>query len=210
MLFSASIGHVWQVPVWISRRFYRVTTALVPRRNELPFILNRRGLLGTAVEIGVQQGLFSDLLLNRWAGRRLISIDPWQQSDNYDDIANVLQQAQDQLYEETLSRLATHGDRSEVWRQTAAEASAAVDAASLDFVYIDARHDYASVKDDLLTWYGKLRPGGIIAGHDYLDGEIPEGDFGVKSAVDEFFGQKRLRIGYVSGQLAVVGRPETR
>ena len=32
------------------------------------------------------------------------------------------------------------------------------------------------------------RPGGILAGHDYVDGDLPQGEFYVKSAVDEFFG----------------------
>lgn len=159
-------------------------------------MLNRRVLLGTAVELGVQQGLFSDFLLTEWAGSCLISVDPWLESDDYDDIANVPQEMHEQRYEETLSRLAKHGERSKVWRQTAAEASAAVAAESLDFIYLDARHDYASVKEEILTWYGKLRPGGIIAGHDYLDGDLPEGEFGVKSAVDEFFAEKHLRIAH--------------
>ena len=37
-----------------------------------------------------------------------------------------------------------------------------------DFMYIDARHDYASVLSDLLEWWPKLSPDGIMAGHDYL------------------------------------------
>jgi hypothetical protein len=41
---------------------------------------------------------------------------------------------------------------------------------------------------DLELWWPKIRPGGVLAGHDYLDGEIAAGTFGVKSAVDRFFG----------------------
>jgi len=52
---------------------------------------------------------------------------------------------------------------------------------SLDFVFIDAAHDYESVKKDINAWYPKIKESGIIAGHDY--GWSPT----VRQAVDEFF-----------------------
>jgi FkbM family methyltransferase len=65
---------------------------------------------------------------------------------------------------------------------------------SLDFVYLDARHDYTAVLEDLEAWFDKVRPGGILAGHDYLDGTFPAGVFGVKSAVDEFLGERGIAV----------------
>ena len=53
---------------------------------------------------------------------------------------------------------------------------------SLDFVFIDAAHDYESVLTDLELWFPKIRDGGIIAGHDYC-----EHYNGVIKAVNEFF-----------------------
>ena len=38
---------------------------------------------------------------------------------------------------------------------------------SIDFIYIDGRHDYESVKRDLELYLPKLKNGGIIGGHDY-------------------------------------------
>lgn len=52
---------------------------------------------------------------------------------------------------------------------------------SLEFVFIDANHEYEAVKADLEAWYPKVKPGGHIAGHDYIS------DPRVKQAVDEFF-----------------------
>ena len=55
---------------------------------------------------------------------------------------------------------------------------------SLDFIFIDAAHDYESVKKDINAWFPKLKIGGIIAGHDYTWCDD------VKKAVHEFFGDK--------------------
>jgi len=39
-----------------------------------------------------------------------------------------------------------------------------------------------------------VRPGGILAGHDYLDGDLPEGHFRVKTSVDRFFGARGIEV----------------
>jgi predicted O-methyltransferase YrrM len=38
---------------------------------------------------------------------------------------------------------------------------------SLDAVMIDANHEYSFVKDDIAAWFSKVKPGGLIAGHDF-------------------------------------------
>ncbi|MDA8268762.1 MAG: class I SAM-dependent methyltransferase [Actinomycetota bacterium] len=168
----------------------------VPFREELPAVLDARGLNGMGAEIGVQTGLFSHYLLTYWGGRRLLSIDPWEHAsaDEYEDIANVNQAVQDERYRETCQRLAIFGNRSVVVRARSTEAALDVDDGSLDFVYLDARHDYDSVLEDLRSWVRKVRPGGIIAGHDYVDGDLPEGKFGVRGAVDEYFTDLGLSV----------------
>jgi hypothetical protein len=47
-----------------------------------------------------------------------------------------------------------------------AASAAQVADGSLAFCYIDAAHDYASVKRDILAWKDKVKPGGVFAGHD--------------------------------------------
>lgn len=58
-----------------------------------------------------------------------------------------------------------------------------------DIIYIDASHDYESVKKDINCWYSKLKDGGIICGDDYIDGWP-----GVIQAVDEFFKDKEINL----------------
>jgi len=64
------------------------------------------------------------------------------------------------------------------------EAAMLFEDASLDAVFIDAKHDYASAKTDISVWLPKVKPGGTIAGHDYAP------SWGVKQAVDEAFGSR--------------------
>lgn len=52
----------------------------------------------------------------------------------------------------------------------------------VDFVFIDAEHDYNSVRWDISDWLPKLNDGGVMAGHDYtLNADT-------KRAVDDTFG----------------------
>ena len=141
------------------------------------------------VEVGVKRGRYSEFLLRHWRGRVLVSVDPWREDDagSYVDRANVRQAEHDRFFDETRQRLSRFGARSDIWRLTSIEAAARIEDGSLAFVYVDARHDRESVLEDLRAWYPKVRPGGIIAGHDYVDGTFSNGVFGVRSAVDSFF-----------------------
>lgn len=47
------------------------------------------------------------------------------------------------------------------------EAARHYEDSSLDFVFIDANHKYESVKKDIAAWRPKVKPGGLICGHDY-------------------------------------------
>jgi hypothetical protein len=158
-------------PRLVSRHLHRA--GILPSRQELPQLLNERGLVGRGAEIGVLEGRFSAQILSSWSGRNLLSIDPWRGNDA--------------RYERVCRRLGAFGERSTIWRMMSVDAAAQLPDHSLDFVYIDAMHDYDSVKEDLEAWYGKVRPGGILAGHDYQDEDLPHEVCRVKSAVDEFF-----------------------
>jgi hypothetical protein len=188
---------------------YKSTIMRVPSRDELPALLNSRGLHGRGAEIGVKLGAYSDELLSNWHGAELVSIDPWLSADpdEYVDRSNVSQDEFERYYQQACERLAPHGSRSTIWRMTSVEAAAKVPDHSFDFVYIDARHDYESVKEDLEAWCSKVRPGGILAGHDYVDGDLPEGEFYVKSAVDEFFGARGIPVHGTEGPSAVESFP---
>jgi SAM-dependent methyltransferase len=58
-------------------------------------------------------------------------------------------------------------DMIQIHQGDSAESAADFADESLDFIHIDAAHDYDSVVKDLAAWYPKLKPGGIFSGHDY-------------------------------------------
>ncbi len=69
------------------------------------------------------------------------------------------------------------------------QAAQQIEDGSLDLVFIDADHAYESVMADIIAWLHKVRPGGVICGHDYWQGHphpLPAVD-GVKEAVDKVF-----------------------
>lgn len=52
----------------------------------------------------------------------------------------------------------------------------------IDYLYVDAAHDYDSVRADLDAWGPHVRPGGLLLGDDYGNDMYP----GVKEAWDEY------------------------
>ena len=55
----------------------------------------------------------------------------------------------------------------------------------LDWIYIDGDHSYKAALSDLNAAWPVLKPGGVLCGDDYFDGD-DIGLFGVKSAVETF------------------------
>jgi lipopolysaccharide biosynthesis glycosyltransferase len=165
-------------------------------REMLLDYVKEKGLTKKTVEIGVYKGDFSKKILNQINPDEHWAIDPWEKQENYQDIVNS--KNFNNVYKEAKENLCDRKNCNMV-RDYGENYVDNFEDSSLDFVYIDARHDYDSVLKDIKLWYPKVRKGGIIAGHDYLDGEYAFEEnkhstvFGVKKAVDEFFGEEKIR-----------------
>ena len=48
----------------------------------------------------------------------------------------------------------------------------------LDFVFIDANHSYEACLEDIRLWFPKVKPNGVIAGHDYTNAVRSYATFG--------------------------------
>ena len=51
-------------------------------------------------------------------------------------------------------------------------AAADFDDASLDFVMLDGDHQYPAISADIQAWLPKLKPGGVLAGHDFVQPKL--------------------------------------
>ncbi len=157
----------------------------ISHRDEFGYLFNRLGLSGRGIEIGVQKGEYSQTLRSTWNGNELYLVDFWRYNPDYDDIANLSDDKQKELYLSVVKKFAD--DISvQIIRKDSIAASKQFPDEFFDWIYIDADHSLEGCTKDLNTWFPKLKPGGVLAGHDYLDGKFYFGNFGVKSAVDSF------------------------
>lgn len=135
----------------------------------------------TGAEIGTERGLFAAEICRAMPGVELYCVDPWEAYDRYKD--HVSQEKLDGFYQEARQRLTPYDVH--FIRQPSLKAVRGFEPASLDFVFIDGNHHFDYVVQDIIAWAPIVRPGGIVAGHDYK----PEGQektpipFGVIEAV---------------------------
>jgi len=120
-------------------------------------------------EIGVELGLYSEVLLKANSKLHLSCIDPWT-AEAYEIQAAIHavdteQEKYDKRYKESIERLKPYN--ATIIRQPSLGALRAFPDESLDFVYIDANHDFPNFINDLHNWKKKVKVGGIVAGHDY-------------------------------------------
>lgn len=167
----------------------------VKNKRDLTLFLKKLNLTGEGVEIGVQLGMYSELILENSDLKRLYSIDPWlnfSENEYKQDSANVCQEQQDHRYLSTVFRMNRFGARSVILRMTSEDASKLFSDSQLDFIFIDGNHNYEYVKQDLELWFPKIKANGLFSGDDYLF--TPEGKTPVKNAVDEFVESHNLKL----------------
>lgn len=131
-------------------------------RNQLAQLFVELGF-NTGAEIGVEQGEYSEILCLANPKLKLYAIDPWKAYRDYRD--HTRQSKLDRFYETTKTRLAPYN--CEIIRKFSLDAVRDFPNRSLDFVYIDANHNFQNVTNDIVEWSKKVKINGIISGHDY-------------------------------------------
>lgn len=120
-------------------------------------------------EIGVWRGEYSEILCRVNPNLHLFSVDAWQlnsyESKVQEMALNTTQEYFDGKYKEAVKRLARYNCT--IVKKDSMVALQDFPDNSLDFVYIDANHDFVNFTNDLHYWLKKVRVGGIMAGHDY-------------------------------------------
>lgn len=115
-------------------------------------------------EIGVRRGKFTKVLCDANPDLHMFCVDPWMPY-----AVRYSAERQEQIYQECLSNL--KGYNVTIIRKTSMEAVNDFAHESLDFVYIDGHHGFDFVMEDIIHWSRRVRPGGIVACHDYHYGK---------------------------------------
>ena len=137
---------------------------------------------GVGVEVGVERGVFSRTIWQKGKIRKLYAIDCWKTFNGYRE--HVSQERLDGFYRITKKLLKPYN--AELVRKFSLDAVDDFIDESLDFVYIDASHKYEDVLKDLEVWSKKVKKGGIVAGHDYVDQKKRSNHYSVVLAVNDF------------------------
>ena len=144
----------------------------------------------TGAEIGVLRGLYSKWLCHKNKKLKLFLIDSYIAYDGYSK--HRKQSDIDSFEKHAHERLAEYNV--EFVKKTSMDAVNDFLDNSLDFVYIDANHAFEYVIRDIIEWSKKVRPGGIVAGHDYTNYM-----YQVKAAVDGWVKAKKIKPLFLTG-----------
>lgn len=125
------------------------------------------------VEVGCWKGRSTKALLELCKGK-VYAVDHWNGSDT--DISGVVAREKD-IFGEFFENVG-HYPNLEILRGDSIEMSKCFNGKKVDMVFIDASHDYLSVKADIEAWLPKCKK--YICGHDYNIAQV-------KQAVDEKF-----------------------
>jgi len=174
----------------------------VPRAVQMAKVLRSHfGDVKTeGAEIGVHNGRFSQYLLQKLPKVRIYMIDIWKgfasnsrYFESMQDFGDAWKHDGTMIRSFWLASTRTQfaADRRYVMRGERMEFLSLFADASLDWIFIDCDHTYGGVMEDLQAWVPKVRPGGLISGHDW---EHPCPRWGVKRAVEDYIATEALKV----------------
>lgn len=160
---------------------------LIPGRSDLLAMIPKRSVIA---ELGVNMGDFSSEILKICEPKQLHLIDIWGSERYHDDLfEGVKDRFKEQIENGTVV----------IHRMLSVEAANLFTDDFFDFVYIDTVHDYPTTRDELRAYAPKLKPDGILAGHDYNKGNWVKGlRYGVIEAVHEFAKNENWKLAAIT------------
>jgi len=136
------------------------------------------------VEVGSWKGKSSAFMcveiINSKKDINFYCVDTWEGSEEHKSYKSL-----ENLYNIFLDNMKPVEKYYTPIRLSSVEASKTFANNSLDFVFIDASHDYDNVIQDILAWTPKIKGTGILAGHDYYPSN--PNTCGVYNAVNDLF-----------------------
>lgn len=133
------------------------------RFGSLPELFRELGFKEGA-EIGTAEGTYAKAICEGVPGVKLHCVDSWEKYEGYNDFRETYYEPAER---KTREKLAPYNCN--IIKKYSLDAANDFEKESLDFVYIDANHDVRHVIEDIDEWKKKVRPGGIVSGHDWAE-----------------------------------------
>ena len=158
------------------------------RTSELTWLAEQASCHHLLLEVGSWKGATACALAANTKGT-LTCVDTWQGGDNPDFRKEIAEHTPDWAFEEFQRN--TDGLKNVLRvRMTSLKAAQFLWNYKYDMIYLDASHDYDSVKQDILAWRPLLSPGGLLCGHD-------RSWDGVAHAIDELVPNHKVGAGAI-------------
>jgi FkbM family methyltransferase len=189
-----------------------LNTRTCPNKRDLASLVNELFPSGKGVEIGVLNGEYSKIILERWENGQLFMVDVWRHLDGYIDMNGQDDKYHHDCLINACKNTKQWENRAHIIRMDSVASANMFPDEYFDFVYIDADHSYEGVVRDMKAWWPKVKKGGLFCGDDYIpqDGDIwmtvtgkepvYAGKFGVRKAVNEFMEKNSLKVYETTGE----------
>ncbi len=187
-------------------------------REKLLYLLPKGGDIA---EIGTFRGDFAQQILDISEPSHLHLIDPWRHQTRADyqrDESNLPDGGHEENLKIVRDRFADEIEEGRVvlHRDYSYRVAKGFEDQVFDWIYIDGMHTHDAVLGDLTGFENKVKPGGLILGHDYANyAGLEKLNYGVVEAVDEFVAQSRFDLvaltaeGHATYLLGDMSSPET-
>jgi hypothetical protein len=149
---------------------------------------NRENLI--IAEIGVWKGVNAYNMLTQLDVAKIYLIDPYIPYRGISGRIGMSEAATQEVRAEAMERLAPFENRIVWLEKESSQAAFEIPENSLDIVYIDGDHRYEMCLADVVLYYQKVKPGGLMSGDDYR----PRCLHDVIRAVNEFVLANRYKL----------------
>jgi len=127
------------------------------------------------VEVGAWKGQSTAYMgveiINSGKSIKFDTVDTWNGSEEHLDKSckfyEPLLEVKDGLFNHFLQNIESIKHIVNPIRMPSVEAAVLYKDESLDFVFIDAAHDYVNVVNDIKEWLPKVKKRGVLSGHDF-------------------------------------------
>ena len=150
------------------------------------------------LEIGVADGTNAKRMYEKLKPKKMWLIDPWEPQENRaaDRGHNTIKHQEAYTQVKNIFAKEIEEEKVHILKGYSHEFLNEFEDGFFDLMYIDGDHSYEGCREDLFSWYPKLKDKGWLAGHDFTntDSSMRKKGYGVQKAATEFLKYHDLKI----------------